>query len=254
MGRDDPALRFRGHKRRRSQAQTEHMSQLNSARSSMASLHTQPGADKENRVSSDVGKAQERANAYQRSYYNATKKVKRAHTANADQAAVLAETRVKNGHLRAKVEQLGAEVTDLEAESSSLRASLSSQKSARKEIQKKFHALSEKCRRIPDRLETAFNKATVQAKDELTRLFSFSLKEKGVVPDSTRDMINDLVALDGVRPAKVIGVLKRIAGKLGIEISGSVSERSVRRITKEGGVIAKMQFVEAVGTSKGLYN
>ncbi|KAJ7337380.1 hypothetical protein DFH08DRAFT_812736 [Mycena albidolilacea] len=118
MGRDDPALRFRGHKRRRSQAQTEHMSQLNSARSSMTSLHTQPGADKENRVSSDVGKAQERANAYQRSYYNTTKKLKRVHTANADQAAVLAETRVKNGHLRSKVEQLGTEVTDLEAESS----------------------------------------------------------------------------------------------------------------------------------------
>jgi hypothetical protein len=64
-------------------------------------------------------------------------------------------------------------------------------------------------------------------------------------------MIADLVALDGVRPSKVVGVLKRIAAKLGIAVSGNASDRTVRRIVKEGGVAAQMQFVEAVGTSKG---
>ncbi|KAJ7660878.1 hypothetical protein DFH06DRAFT_1326132 [Mycena polygramma] len=80
--------------------------------------------------------------------------------------------------------------------------------------------------RIPDRISTAAKKATSKAQDEISKLFSFSLKENGVVPDSTRDMINDLVALDGVRPNKVVGVLKRIAAKLGINITGDASDRT----------------------------
>jgi hypothetical protein len=38
--------------------------------------------------------------------------------------------------------------------------------------------------------------------------------EKGVILDSMRDLINDLVAPDGVCPNNVIGVLKHITGKL----------------------------------------
>ncbi|KAK6966679.1 hypothetical protein R3P38DRAFT_2439421, partial [Favolaschia claudopus] len=64
------------------------------------------------------------------------------------------------------------------------------------------------------------------------------------------DMINNLVALDGVRPNKVVGVLKRFAENLGIEVAGDVSDRTVRRIVKEGGVAAQLQSVEAVSTSK----
>lgn len=44
--------------------------------------------------------------------------------------------------------------------------------------------------------------------------------------------------------------MKRIAGKLGIEAVGNASDRSVRRIVKEGGAA---QFVEAVRTSKGTF-
>jgi hypothetical protein len=66
-------------------------------------------------------------------------------------------------------------------------------------------------------------------------------------------LINDFVALDGVRPNKVVGVLKHITGKPGIEVAGNVSDRSVCRIVKEGGAAATMQFFEAVGTSKGMF-
>ncbi|KAJ7015912.1 hypothetical protein C8F04DRAFT_1204510 [Mycena alexandri] len=78
----------------------------------------------------------------------------------------------------------------------------------------------------PHRIHNASTKAKSKAQDEISRLFSFTLKEKGVVPDETRDMINDLVALDGVRPNKVIGVLKRIAGKLEIGVTGNASDRT----------------------------
>ncbi|KAJ7216800.1 hypothetical protein C8J57DRAFT_1537863 [Mycena rebaudengoi] len=200
----------------------------------------------------DLQKAKERADGYQKSFYNERKKLKRSHKVNADQVSLLGESRQENGQLRAEVGNLEASVSSLQAESASLRADVASQMSARSRMGKKLHTLAENVRRIPARIDTAVNKTTAQAKDELSQLFSFTLKEKGVIPDETRDMINELVALDGVRPNKVVGVLKRIAGKLGISVAGNASDRSARRIVKEGGVASRMQFVEAVGKSKGV--
>jgi hypothetical protein len=147
---------------------------------------------------------------------------------------------------------LTAEVEGLRAETSSLRGTVGSYKSAR-QSSKKIHALADKIRRVPGRIDTAVTKATDKAREEISRLFSFTLKDKALVPDSTRDLINDLVALDGVRPNKVVGVLKLMAEKLGIEVAGNASDRTVQRIVKEGGTAAQMQFVEAVGTSKEQY-
>ncbi|KAJ6541247.1 hypothetical protein DFH09DRAFT_1089529 [Mycena vulgaris] len=47
------------------------------------------------------------------------------------------------------------------------------------------------------------------------------------VADSIRDLIDDLVALDGVRSNKVVGVLKHIAGKVGIVATGKAADRTV---------------------------
>ncbi|KAJ7155610.1 hypothetical protein C8R46DRAFT_910335, partial [Mycena filopes] len=115
-----------------------------------------------------------------------------------------------------------------------------------------MHAYQEKIRRIPDRIEKAAKKATSRAADDSSHTPFLNLKEKGVIPDETRDIINDLVAIDGVRPHRVVGVLKRLAAKLGIRVQGDASTRSVRRVVQEGGVASRVQFVEAVGTSKGV--
>ncbi|KAK7041304.1 hypothetical protein R3P38DRAFT_2475346, partial [Favolaschia claudopus] len=191
-----------------------------------------------------------RADTYQKQYYGTRKKLKRSHEAHEQQAAVLAGSLKETGRLKAQVSHLTAEVTQLEAESSSLRAEVASQKSARSVASQKMHAMAQKIRRIPSRIDTAVEKAATKAREEITRLFSFILKEDGVIPDSARDMINNLVALDGVRPNKVVSVLRRIAEKLGIAVVGNASDRSIRRIVKEGGVASTLQFVEAVGTAK----
>ncbi|KAJ7620634.1 hypothetical protein DFH06DRAFT_1105910 [Mycena polygramma] len=115
-----------------------------------------------------------------------------------------------------------------------------------------MRVLQEKIRRIPTRLANAAKKAEVRAADDLSHTSFLNLKENGVIPDATRDIINDLVAIDGVRPHRVIGVLKKFAAKLGIPVQGDASDRSVRRVIQEGGAAAKLQFVEAVGTSKGV--
>ncbi|KAJ7444142.1 hypothetical protein B0H11DRAFT_1747684 [Mycena galericulata] len=90
------------------------------------------------------------------------------------------------------------------------------------------------------------------AEDDLSHAPYLNLKENGAIPDGTRDILNDLVAHDGVRPHRTVGVLKRLAGALGIRVEGDISDRSVRRVVKEGGVASQLQFVEAVGTSKGV--
>ncbi|KAJ7429992.1 hypothetical protein FB451DRAFT_1158984 [Mycena latifolia] len=141
---------------------------------------------------------------------------------------------------------------EMEAESSSLRAEVESQKSLRRKMSTKMHALHETIRRIPSRIETAARKATSQAADDLSHAPYLNLKEKGVIPDDTRDIINDLVANDGVRPHRVVGVLKKFAAALGIRVHGNASDRSVRRVVKEGGLASKLQFTEAVGISKGV--
>ncbi|KAJ7443776.1 hypothetical protein B0H11DRAFT_1931443 [Mycena galericulata] len=255
MGRDIKSLQYSGpRKRKRSEAQRE---QLLAARSSTSSLPTPSthAGNKENEIDTRLQREKDRGDGYQQSLYNERKKLKRSQRTNADQAEALAEIRLENGELRAEVNHLTDEVEHLEAawdaESSRLLRKVESQRSARTDNSRKLHTAKAALARIPGRINTAVNKATEKARDELSQLFSVNLKEKGVVPDSTRDMINDLVALDGVRPNKVIGVLKRIAGKLGIRVNGDASDRTVRRIVKEGGVASQMQFVEAVGTSKG---
>ncbi|KAJ7732317.1 hypothetical protein B0H16DRAFT_1328808 [Mycena metata] len=242
------ALQFKGGRKRRSKAQKQQTAALTTSTASIASSDD----GKENDSGEQLRTAKRRGDHYQKELYATRKKLKRSHTTNANQAAVLAETREQNNNLNRQVHQLEAEHMELEAESSSLQADVQSQKSARQVLSKKLHVVGAKVRRIPVRLENATTRATAKARDEITRLFSFTLKEKGVVPDSTRDLISDLVALDGVRPNKVVGVLKRIAGKLGIGVTGNASDRTVRRIVKEGGVASQMQFVEAVGNSKGV--
>ncbi|KAJ6552495.1 hypothetical protein DFH09DRAFT_1085977 [Mycena vulgaris] len=111
---------------------------------------------------------------------------------------------------------------------------------------KQFHLLTEKLCRVPGRIDIVVTKAKAKAREELSQLFSFTLKEKlkGVVPDSARDLINDFVALDGVRPNKACW------GKLGIEVTGNAADHIMRRLVRKGRVASHMQFVDAVGTSK----
>ncbi|KAJ7476817.1 hypothetical protein B0H11DRAFT_1726989 [Mycena galericulata] len=251
MGYLSVSIRYAGAKRKRTPAQKRQTAALGSGLGSTASLATSD-AGKENESVSQLCKEKKRGDNYQKEVYNSRKRLKRSHQTNARQSEVLAETRLENGQLRAEVSQLTSEASGLRAESSMLREEVASQKSVRSEVSKKVRKYKEAMRRLPGRIDTAVNKATEKAKDELSQLFSFTLKEKGVLSDSARDMINDLVALDGVRPNKVIGVLKRIAGKLGVGVHGDASDRTVRRIVKEGGVASQMQFVEAVGNSKGV--
>ena len=79
----------------------------------------------------------------------------------------------------------------------------------------------------------------------------FKLKVKGVIPDATRNVLSDLIALHGVPATRAIGALKCIAQAMGRRVEGNVSERSLGRITLEGGAALMGQFVEAVHEAEG---
>lgn len=71
------------------------------------------------------------------------------------------------------------------------------------------------------------------------------LKEKGIILEASRDTIRELIRL-GVPVEHVDGVLRAVAGGLGITIQDSISARSVARIILEGGVAAKMQLAHLI--------
>ncbi|KAJ7659104.1 hypothetical protein DFH06DRAFT_989994 [Mycena polygramma] len=216
-------------------------------------MSTATGADKENTDETDLHKAKKRGDGYQRSFYNEKKKLKLSHNRIEVQAARLTEQDADIGQLREQVSDLGAQVEELSAETSFLQAEVSSQKSIRSNLSRTIHALKEKIQRIPGRLEYKERKTRELTEKELSHAGpALQLKEKEVIPDATRDLINDLVANDGVRPDRVVSVMKRIAAKLGVHVNGDASNRSIRRVGKEGGVAAKMQFVDAVAGAKGV--
>ncbi|KAJ7243679.1 hypothetical protein C8J57DRAFT_1243277 [Mycena rebaudengoi] len=201
-------------------------------------------ADKENNPPlPDLEKATKRGDNYQKEVYNARNTITK-------QAKSIAASMAEIGQLRADVAGLERQISQFRMRNDSLVAEVESQRSSKSVLAKQLHSLKQKIRCIPDRIGTAINKtkSALNKRPEGT----FNLKEKGVVPDTAREMINDLVALEGVRPGCVTAVLQRIAAVLGIKIDGDLSRRSVQRTVKEGGIASQLQFVEAVVTAKGV--
>ncbi|KAJ7913110.1 hypothetical protein B0H13DRAFT_1874176 [Mycena leptocephala] len=118
MGDTPKALLFKTTRKRRSKAQKQHTAALTTSTASIASADD----GKENDTGEELQTAKRRGDNYQKELYGTRKKLKRSHTANANQAAVLAETQLENGRLHAQVNHLEDEIMGLEKESSSLRA------------------------------------------------------------------------------------------------------------------------------------
>ncbi|KAH7871962.1 uncharacterized protein C8R40DRAFT_1053615 [Lentinula edodes] len=119
--------------------------------------------------------------------------------------------------------------------------------------QRQIRALKAKISRIPSRLATATNRIARTFNDKADEERTFFLKDSnGIIPDETRDIFLDLVAMDAVPANKVTRVFKRIACALGIEIEGDLSRRSVGRIVKEGGNASKLQIIESLKDAKGI--
>ncbi|OSC96596.1 hypothetical protein PYCCODRAFT_1378837 [Trametes coccinea BRFM310] len=74
---------------------------------------------------------------------------------------------------------------------------------------------------------------------------SLTLKHKGVIPESVRSLVRDLIAL-GVKVSQVKSTITTIAEAAGMVVEGTISDRSVARAMGEGYLAAMMQIVEEV--------
>lgn len=119
--------------------------------------------------------------------------------------------------------------------------------------QQKLHTLTERCRRATARLGKAVSAVLGSVLPTATAAPSatYQHKQRGVVSNDSRDCFTDLMALDHIPAKHVASAFKRVAACLGITVEDDVDRRSMRRFTKEAGVAAKLQFMEAAHDAAG---
>jgi hypothetical protein len=102
------------------------------------------------------------------------------------------------------------------------------------------------------RARTSRLKAVEKAKQkEGKRRERFHLKNKGVVSDSTRALIRNLIKI-GLSVSHVGAAIKAVAGLLDVELEGDIAPRSIRRIVLEGGIASQMQIAEEMKYTQSL--
>lgn len=81
---------------------------------------------------------------------------------------------------------------------------------------------------------------------------SIKLKEKGVITNPVRALTRELVHM-GVPVSKINNTIHSTAEALGIQVEGSITERSVGRIMVEGGVASEFQMVEEFHNAESMF-
>jgi hypothetical protein len=103
------------------------------------------------------------------------------------------------------------------------------------------------------RMSKCTEKSVQQAVEEEQRKKNTSLvQEKGVITDTSRAMMRNLVAL-GVKSDTINATVDCIAGHLGTKIEGQLTHHSTHRAVIEGGVASSMQIGEEIKHSDGKY-
>ncbi|KAJ7478520.1 hypothetical protein FB451DRAFT_1131708 [Mycena latifolia] len=159
---------------------------------------------------------------------NTRRREERAHNTNSDlQEHLAAEEAVKDELLTAQ--------QFLEA-SNNLVNVLAARNSA---LAKSKKVLTMRVRRAPTKQEKAVAKVKKDAN-------VFRLQNKGLISDTSRELVTDLVALHNVPVSKILSVIKTVAQSIGVTVEGNISERSVGRIVLESGLIAQAQVIHKV--------
>ncbi|OJT11000.1 hypothetical protein TRAPUB_12483, partial [Trametes pubescens] len=123
-----------------------------------------------------------------------------------------------------------------------------------KSLERKVDASRKKIARMPAQQERAVTEAVeAYAAEQASEGngLTLKLKEKGVVPDSIRALVRDLVQL-GLKVDQVNGAITAISRAAGTTVKGSFSERSVGRMVIEGGLAAQAQIADAIARAKSI--
>ncbi|KAL1710780.1 hypothetical protein EV121DRAFT_285207 [Schizophyllum commune] len=199
--------------------------------------------------------AEEGKQHYRSRLYAETKKLKRAQEQKEDYRATITSLRKDLQAHRISAREDEDRAGKLEAATISLDEEVARLKIDKGRHQQEKRALQAKVDRVPQRLEVASGRAVraheAQLRDEVG-LTKLTLQRGGVIPDATRSLLADLVALDNIPAKNVVGALKRIASALEFPVEGDASTRSVNRVMKEGGAAAHLEVLEAMRSANGI--
>lgn len=108
--------------------------------------------------------------------------------------------------------------------------------------------LTKRLARVPANTQRAIKKAVDKVVSERG---VFNLKQGGVITDTTRDLVSNLVANWNVPVSSVEATINAVASAAGLEVNGKVSPRSIGRVMLEGDVAATVQLVDKMVKAKG---
>ncbi|EJF56359.1 hypothetical protein DICSQDRAFT_71664 [Dichomitus squalens LYAD-421 SS1] len=115
-------------------------------------------------------------------------------------------------------------------------------------------ALRRRIERFPSQQARAIDKAVSAATaaviaDSPSRILQ--LKERGVVSESVRMLVRDLMSL-GIHTKQIKEAIIRIAATAGITVEGDISERTELRIMGEGKLLSECQIVDEIKKADSL--
>ena len=156
---------------------------------------------------------------------------------------------------RKKYVQRERTVESLKEHCSVLKASCSSSLSQLKKLEIRHGAISKKNHALTmrwKRTSTTAKRAVAEAKEvSAVKSLAFEMKDRGTITDASWSMVRDLVATLDVPISSVNGVIQTVATTLGVDVKGSTSSRSIRRIIGEAGVAAEAQLVDEISQTEG---
>ncbi|KAH7887113.1 hypothetical protein F5I97DRAFT_2073639 [Phlebopus sp. FC_14] len=230
-------------KKRRSSAQAAHTQELSIQRGSRKenlapetcpSSHSLASDDTASQSSSSSS-VSVRLKALAKDLRNAIRCESRAKRTAEEAQKRARETDAENKHVSARAKASRHRIGELEATNDSLR--------------QRSNQLSKQLARAPGKTKRAVKKAVSKA---VSKRKEFTLKMDGVITDTTRDLVCDLVAKHNVPVSSVNGTIEAVASAAGLEVKGEVSERSIGRIMLEADVAATVQLADEITRSKGV--
>ncbi len=108
-------------------------------------------------------------------------------------------------------------------------------------------SLSKRVKRAPAQAARAVEKAVKVAVKKVTTL---KLKEKGVISDTSRELVRNLTYA-GVPRDKISATISTVVDAAGMSVEGSISTRSIGRINLEADVASDLQTMEGMIEADG---
>ncbi|KAH7922726.1 hypothetical protein BV22DRAFT_1016713 [Leucogyrophana mollusca] len=239
--------------KKRSAAQKAHLLHLNNKKPGdkenrtllgHSSVSGFPGTSPLTRLHIELDIQKEKSRTYERRFRNERKR-----SARKENAAVALHKTVHE--LKATCIEVSTEARNSKCALDEATRKVNYLEGRNEKLTKRNHALLMRVSRAAASKAQAVNKAAEIAAAVPTA-HSYMMKEHGVITDTSREMVRDLVSVLDVGVAKVDAVIHTVSKGLGVEVVGHLSDRSACRIVGEGGVASDAQVVDEIVHAEGV--